>query len=110
MLELKKERYIDVKFESSSVIYTYICPEDLDCSIGDKLTIISNGKVENVEVIKEPYSSMTKTDRKYVLLELYKKDDVVKELDNKLKNQRSPQDQWNMYIKYGIEPDDDFFW
>ena len=60
------EKYIDVKFDSSSTI------------------------------------------KEYALLELYTTEHIVKKLDNRLKNERSHEQQWNMYIKYGIELDNYF--
>lgn len=67
------EEYVDVKFNNSDYIYTYISPNDEIIHINDKYLIKGKDSDEEVIIVSEPYITSVKYDHDYKVLPIIKK-------------------------------------
>jgi len=69
--EIKVRMFVDIKFEKSDRIYSYLCDKNFTYKSGDYITINSNGVYEKVLVIKGPYTDV-KNDYSYKYIQVVK--------------------------------------
>lgn len=104
--DMRNRFFVDVKFDSSSTIYSYLCKEDFNYKVNDRIKIKGNDGLTEVTLVKEPYYS-SKNEFDYKYLPIATEQEI--EEDNKLKQYVDIRFGKNPNVRTYLCPDNYYF-